>query len=108
MKKEGRKQARAAKEEAEARTIQKRGLIRAKVAEAKDEGFPADVEEREAFFMQEVGRGEAMNSDGLLYRISKLRLMLIYVPGSEDGNIEAALSFYKALKVYPQPSDLIS
>jgi len=89
LKKESRKQARAAKEEAEAQTMQKRGAIRAKVAEAKEEGFPDDVEEKEAYFMQEVARGETLSQDGA-------------------DILESALSFYKALKVYPQPSDLIS
>ena len=31
--------------------------------EAKEEGFPTDVEEREAYFMNEVGQGEALCQD---------------------------------------------
>jgi len=38
--------------------------------------------------MNEVARGEQLSQDG-------------------SDNIEAALCFYKALKVYPTPSDLI-
>lgn len=34
------------------------------VAEAKEEGFPSDVEEKEAFFMNEVARGEQLCADG--------------------------------------------
>lgn len=30
------------------------------------------------------------------------------LPSSGSSEVEAALCFYKALKVYPQPSDLIS
>jgi hypothetical protein len=45
LKKESKRQARAAKEEAEASTIRQRQAIRAAVEEAKDEGFPSDVEE---------------------------------------------------------------
>ncbi|KAL3427426.1 MAS20 protein import receptor [Phlyctema vagabunda] len=89
LKKESKRQARAAKEEAEAHTTRQRQAIRAALQEAKDEGFPVDVEEKEAYFMQEVARGEGLSSDG-------------------SDNIEAALCFYKALKVYPQPSDLIT
>jgi len=89
LKKESKRQARAAKEEAEAHTIRQREVIRTAVQEAKEEGFPTDVEEKEAYFMQEVAQGEGLSQDG-------------------NNNIEAALSFYKALKVYPQPSEFIS
>ncbi|KAH8795664.1 mitochondrial import receptor subunit tom-20 [Hyaloscypha finlandica] len=89
LKKESKRQARAAKEEAEAHTVRQREAIRSAVEEAKEEGFPTDVEEREAYFMQEVARGEGLSGEG-------------------TDNVEAALCFYKALKVYPQPSDLIT
>ncbi|KAH8679095.1 mitochondrial import receptor subunit tom-20 [Tricladium varicosporioides] len=89
LKKESKRQARAAKEEAQAHTIKQRETIKAAVAEAKEEGFPTDVEEREQYFMQEVARGEGLSGEG-------------------TDNFEAAFCFYKALKVYPQPSDLIS
>lgn len=55
---------------------------------ANEEGFPKDAEETEQYFMQEVARGEGMCSDG-------------------SDPVEAALCFYKALKVYPQPRELI-
>lgn len=64
LKKESKRQARAAKEEAEAHTTRQRQAIRAALQEAKDEGFPVDVEEKEAYFMQEVARGEGLSSDG--------------------------------------------
>ncbi|RDW69526.1 hypothetical protein BP6252_08546 [Coleophoma cylindrospora] len=89
LKKESKKQARAAKEEAEAHTTRQRQAIRAALQQAKDEGFPIDVEEKEAYFMNEVARGESLSSEG-------------------TDNVEAALCFYKALKVYPQPSDLVT
>ena len=34
------------------------------MARAKEEGFPTDVEEKEAFFMSEVAHGEALCQDG--------------------------------------------
>ena len=64
LKRESRRQARAAKEEAEANIIRQRELIKAAVAEAKEEGFPTDVEEKEAYFMNEVARGEQLSQDG--------------------------------------------
>jgi import receptor subunit TOM20 len=62
--------------------------VKRMVDEANEEGFPKDAEETEQYFMQEVAKGEQMCSDG-----------------SEP--IEAALCFYRALKVYPQPRELI-
>ena len=59
------------------------------VEEANDEGFPKDPEETEGYFMQEVARGEGMCTDG-------------------SDPVDAALCFYRALKVYPQPRELIS
>ncbi|MCJ1484844.1 hypothetical protein MMC06_005017 [Schaereria dolodes] len=89
LKKESRKEARAAKEQAEAQGAQQKEAIKIAVAEAKEEGFPTDVEDREAYFMTEVARGETLSQDG-------------------SDSVEAALCFYKALKVYPQPRDLMS
>jgi len=64
LKKESKRQARAAKEEAAAHSVRQRAAIRTAVQEAKDEGFPTDVEEREAYFMSEVARGEGLSGDG--------------------------------------------
>ncbi|CAM1511360.1 Fc.00g088730.m01.CDS01 [Cosmosporella sp. VM-42] len=83
-----RKQARAAKEEAEASMQSQRNQIRAKVEEAKEEGFPTGVEEREAYFNEQVMAGEMLSSD-------------------PTKVLESALAFYKGLKVYPAPGDLI-
>jgi import receptor subunit TOM20 len=66
LKRESRRQARAAKEEAEAHTSKQREALRAAVQEAKEEGFPVDVEEKEAYFMNEVARGEQLAQDGKL------------------------------------------
>lgn len=77
LKKESKRQARAAKEEAEAHTVRQRQAIRAAVEEAKEEGFPVDVEEKEAYFMQEVARGEALSGEGMyLTRLRRLDLTL--------------------------------
>ncbi|KAM4056762.1 MAS20 protein import receptor domain-containing protein [Hirsutella rhossiliensis] len=83
-----RRQARTEKEEAEASTRLRRDALKAKVDEAKDEGFPAGVEEREAFFNEQVNAGEILSSDPSMA-------------------VESALAFYKGLKVYPAPGDLI-
>lgn len=60
LKRDSKKQARAAKEEAEAQGKEQKKAIRDAVARANEEGFPQDPEEVEAYFMQEVARGEGM------------------------------------------------
>lgn len=67
LKRESRKQARAAKEEAEAQGAQQKKAIKAAVEEAREEGFPTNVEEKEAYFMSEVGRGETLCQDGMIW-----------------------------------------
>ena len=64
MKRESKRQARIAKEEAEIQGKQQREEIKRAVEETLEEGFPSDLEEREAFFMQQIAKGEAMSSDG--------------------------------------------
>ena len=69
LKRESRRQARAAKEEAEAIGAKQREAIKAAVAEAKEEGFPTGVEEKEAYFMNEVARGETLCQDSKTYAL---------------------------------------
>ena len=64
LKKSSRKEAKVAKEEAEALGVLQKKAIRAALEEAQEEGFPADVEEREAYFMNQVGQGETLCQDG--------------------------------------------
>jgi len=90
LKKEKKRAAKAEKEQAQAGMAAQKARIRELVDEAKAEGFPSDVEERETFFMNEVARGEGLCQEG------------------QEKVVDAALCFYKALKVYPQPKDLIS
>lgn len=64
MKREARRQARIAKEEQEAQGQQQKEEIKVAVQDALDEGFPTDLEEKEAFFMQQIAQGEALAGDG--------------------------------------------
>ncbi|KAH9874618.1 hypothetical protein IAQ61_003808 [Plenodomus lingam] len=80
LKRESKRTQRAAKEEAEHQGAEQKKAIREAVERANEEGFPNDPEEVEAYFMQEVAKGEGM----------------------------AALCFYRALKVYPNPRELIN
>ncbi|PSN62161.1 protein import receptor MAS20 [Corynespora cassiicola Philippines] len=89
LKRESKRQAKAAKEEAENAGKEQKKAIREAVERANEEGFPKDPEEVEAYFMQEVAQGEGMCQQGA-------------------DSIEAALCFYRALKVYPNPRELIN
>ncbi|KAL8895306.1 MAG: hypothetical protein Q9207_008222 [Kuettlingeria erythrocarpa] len=114
LKRESRRIAKAAKEEAEAQGQQQRREIRKAVDERQEEGFPDNVEEKEAFFMNMVGQGESLQSNGKSLPLGvekqeqKRKQRLVLTQGSEATHIEAALCFYSALKVYPQPGDLIA
>ena len=105
LKRESRKEARAAKEEAEAQGAQQKEAIKAAVEEAREEGFPTNTEDKEAYFMSEVGRGEALCADGKrrCQELNDIARLTNAIPGSDQ--IEAAICFYKALKVYPAPSE---
>lgn len=65
LKRESKRQARAAKEEAEAHGKEQKKAIRDAVERANEEGFPKDPEEVEAYFMQEVAQGEGMCQQGM-------------------------------------------
>ena len=105
LKRESRRQARIAKEEKEIQGKQQREEIKNAVQEAIEEGFPSDIEEKEAFFMQQIAQGEALAGDGL-FKDSGLSYVFIYSCLGSDP-IGAALCFYKGLKVYPEPQSLI-
>lgn len=89
LKRQHKKVQKVNEESAKAAERSQKEKIRQVVDEANEEGFPRDPEETEAYFMQEVARGEGMCTDG-------------------SDPVDAALCFYKALKVYPQPRELIS
>lgn len=65
LKRNNRRLAKAVKEEAEAQGAQQREVIKQAVQKAKDEGFPADLEEKESYFMNQVAKGEGLCTDGM-------------------------------------------
>ena len=70
LKRESKRTARAAKVEAEAHGARQKEAIRDALNEAKEQGFPTEIEEKEAYFMQEVSRGETLCQDGWLIQSS--------------------------------------
>ncbi|KAI1329731.1 mitochondrial import receptor subunit tom-20 [Xylariaceae sp. FL0255] len=87
LRRQERRQARVEKEEAASQSKQKRREIHEAVEAAAAEGFPTGPE-KESYFMEWVQQGELMASD-------------------PSRTLECALAFYKALKVYPAPQELI-
>lgn len=67
LKRESRREARIAKSQAEAQGVQQKQAIKAAVSLAKEDGFPTDVEDKEAYFMSEVARGETLCQDGMYF-----------------------------------------
>jgi mitochondrial import receptor subunit TOM20 len=76
LKRESRRQARAAREEAEAEGAQQQEAIKLAFKEATEEGFPSGIEEKEAFFMSEVAKGEQLCQDGKSGRLLYLAFLI--------------------------------
>ena len=105
LKRESRRQAKLAKEEAEIQEQQQETAIKQAVEEAIEEGFPKDLEEREAFFMQQIASGEQLAGEGAFDLGNNDVIDVDLTTGSDP--IAAALCFFKGLKVYPEPKALI-
>ena len=65
LKKEQKLHAKAQKAQANAQNESQRERLREAVRNALAEGFPTDVEEKEAYFMSEVAHGETLCSEGI-------------------------------------------
>lgn len=63
MRRSQRQQQRAEKSQAEASANERKQAIRAAVDEAKEEGFPASAEEKEAYFLEQVQAGEMLGAN---------------------------------------------
>ncbi|CAG8572072.1 469_t:CDS:2, partial [Racocetra persica] len=64
-------------------------FVKKAVDEVSKENFPTDVAAKEKYFMDQVSNGETLLAEG------------------KERHLDAALCFYKALKVYPNPVELI-
>lgn len=64
LKRDKKRHAKSQKAQAEAANAQQRRLLVAAVRDAQMEGFPTDVEEKEAYFMNEVAQGEGLCQEG--------------------------------------------
>ena len=91
LKRDSRREARAAKEEADAQGAQQRQAIEVAVREARDEGFPTDVSEKEGYFMNEVSQGEVLCQDGRSSVGLWMRLRLLRPASREQTNRRSTL-----------------
>ena len=66
LKRESKKQAKAAKVEAEISEKSEKHELRQMVDEAVEEGWPVPAEEKETYFMEEVGMGEKLCQQSML------------------------------------------
>ncbi|KIV99585.1 uncharacterized protein PV09_08762 [Verruconis gallopava] len=89
LKRDSKRSQKQAKAEAEASTRARREQIRVLVEQVNSEHLPSDAEGHEQFFMEEVSKGEHLLQD-------------------ESKSMDAALCFFRALKVYPTPEELIN
>lgn len=90
LRKESKKTSKADKKQAARRAQQEEGFIQELLQEVRTPGvFPSGVEEREQYFLKYVSLGEQLFAMG------------------PDKYLDAAAAFFRALKVYPQPVELI-
>ncbi|KAH8106022.1 MAS20-domain-containing protein [Cristinia sonorae] len=83
------KKAKSLKSDTEAAQTIKPEQIRAALLKVRDEALPTSVDEKEQYFLASVDAGERLCGQGPMFQL------------------EAALSFYRALRVYPSPVDLV-
>lgn len=93
--------------------------IKSAVDEAKAQGFPtSSLEEKEQYFLDQVSTGEVLSTKRASYScvpsikaqpsLDTAFSLLMLTDTIADKTIDAALAFYRALKVYPTPHDLIN
>ncbi|WFD28772.1 mitochondrial import receptor subunit tom20 [Malassezia nana] len=90
LRKQSKQSVKAAKKEMKAAAQQETMMIEKAVKDVAEPGvLPTGVQEKEAFFMEQVATGEALFAQGPTY------------------HVPAAIAFFKALKVYPAPVELV-
>lgn len=78
LKRDKKRHAKTQKLQAEAAHAEQRQTLIASVRDAQLVGFPTDVEEKEAFFMNEVATGEALCQEGSFFSSLSLRINLFW------------------------------
>ena len=109
LKRQSKRTAKAAKAEAEESNNRDRKELRAMVDEANEEGYPEKAEDKEAYFMDRLQEGESLCTSRTFESVLlSPSFVLLTHPTAEANRKEAALCFFKALKVYPTPKEIMS
>ncbi|KAF9585201.1 hypothetical protein BGW38_003446 [Lunasporangiospora selenospora] len=89
LKKDRKRAQKLAKDEDKKKTTQSAQSVEEALAGIQDEEFPTSMEDREKYCMEQLSAGEALFTQG------------------PEGYGLAAICFFKALKVYPAPAELV-
>jgi import receptor subunit TOM20 len=94
------------KANADAANFERTKTIRKLVEKMNTAGYPSDPEEQETYFLKYLALAEKLQSGELINGMHEQHL--IDVATDPDQMLEAACCFFRALKVYPRKSELIS
>lgn len=114
LKRESKRQAKAAKHEVQEAGNKERNELRQLVEEANEDGYPEKAEDKEQYFMTRLSEGESLSANGMIFGVSPLgakhalEIVTDMGDGTDATRKEAALCLFKALKVYPQPKELMT
>ena len=67
---------------------------------------PVPLEQREQYFMTQVGIGEKLALEGI-WNFAKYLFMFLNRDSGPDSYLPAAMAFFRALRVYPSPVELV-
>lgn len=80
--------------------------VREALFKVRAEEVPNTPEQKEQYFMAQVGMGEQICTQGRLDLVALFTVTDGLLAGPEY-NLQAAMCFYRALRVYPSPVELI-
>lgn len=108
LRREQRKTARMAEVYAAAEEGKHLEQIKKLVQDAIAAGFPTTTEEKEQYFLEQVSLGEQLSQDRKRARRGRHVRAVVLTIATAKRVVDSALAFYKGLKVYPNPSDLVA
>lgn len=80
--------------------------LRAAIAKIREEEVPESSSGREQYFMTQVGIGEQLCTQGA-FEMPSYSMRVVELLAGPSFALTAALAFYRALRVYPSPVELI-
>lgn len=81
-------------------------VLREALQQVKNEEGPTTPEEKETYFMSQVGMGEQLAAQGTL-RFPSPPFSAAYKVAGPEAYLPSAMCFFRALRVYPSPVELI-